>query len=74
MIFSLCDAYVDDGSLDMIYSFDITAGMWIFLGIIVAFAIFVAVILVRAVKRETKENEAKKDSTNGNTPVQGERK
>ena len=61
MIFSLCDAYVDNDPLDKVPDFVITGGMWILLGIILVFAIFVAVILVRAVKREIKENKEKEE-------------
>lgn len=67
----LCDAYVEPEPLDVTNIFDSTLGLWILVGVIVAFVILVAVILVRAVIRETKEKKAKKDDPNGNTPMQG---
>ena len=56
----LCDAWVDNEPIDIFVSF-ITGGKWILLGIVAAFVILVVVILVRAVKREIKENKEKEE-------------
>ena len=67
----LCDAYVDPEPLDVTSIFESTLGLWILVGVIAAFVILAVVILVRAVKREIKENKEKEGNSNGNTPMQG---